>query len=207
VTLRITDTEMTSDATRHRAELLPDGGWRVSWLPERRLTRDQAVTAMTLAEAVANMQEEGRTTVVDHTHRLWPHIDGWAAELGLTGPDAVVRASSSPEPAAIVHPSWCDLAFCKAHLPYGWHWSAPRRVEAGGIGGPLFEVSLFQPMWEPLSEAASVELRLTTTHHGGRLHSLETYETDPGQMRALAAVLVEVADQVDASRPAAPGRR
>ncbi len=34
--------------------------------------------------------------MVDHTHRLWPHVDGWAAELGLTGPDAVVRAS---EPA------------------------------------------------------------------------------------------------------------
>jgi hypothetical protein len=33
--------------------------------------------------------------VVDHTHRLWPHIDAWAGELGLTGPDAVVRVSDS----------------------------------------------------------------------------------------------------------------
>jgi len=68
----------------------------VSWLPLRRLTRDQAVTAMTLAEAVARMQREGRTTVVGHTHRLRPHVDAWAAELGLTGPDAVARVS---EPA------------------------------------------------------------------------------------------------------------
>ena len=29
-------------------------------------------------------------------HRLWPHIQGWAAELGLTGLDAVAAASQSP---------------------------------------------------------------------------------------------------------------
>ena len=29
-------------------------------------------------------------------HRLWPHIQGWAAELGLTGPDAIARATQPP---------------------------------------------------------------------------------------------------------------
>ena len=29
-------------------------------------------------------------------HRLWPHIQGWAAELGLTGPEAVAAASQPP---------------------------------------------------------------------------------------------------------------
>ena len=29
-------------------------------------------------------------------HRLWPHIESWAAELGLTGPDAIARASQPP---------------------------------------------------------------------------------------------------------------
>ena len=29
-------------------------------------------------------------------HRLWPHIQGWAAELGLTGPDAVAAISQPP---------------------------------------------------------------------------------------------------------------
>jgi hypothetical protein len=29
-------------------------------------------------------------------HRLWPHIQGWAAELGLTVPEAVAAASQPP---------------------------------------------------------------------------------------------------------------
>ena len=29
-------------------------------------------------------------------HRLWPHIESWAAELGLTGPDAIARACRPP---------------------------------------------------------------------------------------------------------------
>ena len=29
-------------------------------------------------------------------HRLWPHIQGWAAELGLTGPGAVAAISQPP---------------------------------------------------------------------------------------------------------------
>ena len=85
VAVRITDTTMTSDVTAHRADLLA-GRRRVSWLPGRYLTRDEATTAMTLAEALA-------TTELTSSHRLWPHIDAWAAELGLSGPDAVVRAS------------------------------------------------------------------------------------------------------------------
>ena len=30
-------------------------------------------------------------------HRIWPHIQGWAAELGLTDRDAITRASEPPE--------------------------------------------------------------------------------------------------------------
>jgi hypothetical protein len=29
-------------------------------------------------------------------HRRWPHIQGWAGELGLTGPEAVAAASQPP---------------------------------------------------------------------------------------------------------------
>jgi hypothetical protein len=94
---RITDSLMVSDNTRHTAARRPDGTWVLSWLPGRALDRNQAITGMTIAEAVAQIQEEGRAAVIDYTHRLWPHIDGWAAELGLTGPDAVVRASTPPE--------------------------------------------------------------------------------------------------------------
>lgn len=79
--LTITDTTMASNTTRHHAERLADG-WRVSWLPDRRLTQSQAITAMTIAQYVHAHE------LTAH-HPLWPHIDGWAAELGLTGPTAV----------------------------------------------------------------------------------------------------------------------
>ena len=29
-------------------------------------------------------------------HRLWPHIQSWAEEVGLTAPDAIARASQPP---------------------------------------------------------------------------------------------------------------
>jgi len=86
---------MTGDATRHHAEAMP-GGWRATWLPDRLLTRAQVVTAMVLVEAVAS-------TTLTSEHRLWPHIDAWAAELGLSGPAAVV-ASSQLAPAGEVDP-------------------------------------------------------------------------------------------------------
>jgi hypothetical protein len=56
---------------------------------------------MVLTEAVAQMQAEGLSSVVDHAHPMWRFIDSWAAELGLTGPDALVRVSESvPEQPA-----------------------------------------------------------------------------------------------------------
>jgi hypothetical protein len=29
-------------------------------------------------------------------HRLWPHIQSWAAELGLTAPEVIAHASDPP---------------------------------------------------------------------------------------------------------------
>ena len=90
MTLTINDTTMTSDQTAHTARQAPSGhGWEVSWLPGQLLDRNAAITAMTLADTAAERDlHEG--------HRLWPHIQGWAAELGLTGHDAVARASQPP---------------------------------------------------------------------------------------------------------------
>src|SRR5918995_74493 len=50
-----------------------------------------ATTGMVLAEAV-----QAHELTCDHP--MWPHIDGWAAELGLSGPDAAVRVSDPPQP-------------------------------------------------------------------------------------------------------------
>ena len=51
--IKITDQAMTSDTTPHSTH--PAGnGWAVTWLPGRVLTRNQAITAMVLAETVAD---------------------------------------------------------------------------------------------------------------------------------------------------------
>ena len=90
MTLRIDDTAMSSDRTAHTARQTPGrGGWEVSWLPGQTLDRNSAITAMILADTTADQQ-------VREGHRLWPHIQGWATELGLTGPDAVAAISQPP---------------------------------------------------------------------------------------------------------------
>ncbi len=96
MTLTITDTAMTSDHTAHSARQAPGrDGWEVSWLPGQTLDRNTAVTAMLLADVVSKAD-------VREGHRLWPHIQGWAAELGLTGAEAVAAASQLP-PDGIQH--------------------------------------------------------------------------------------------------------
>jgi hypothetical protein len=61
----------------------------VSWLPGQTVDRNTAITAMTLADTTAEQDpREG--------HRLWPHIQSWAEELGLTAPDAIARISRPP---------------------------------------------------------------------------------------------------------------
>lgn len=89
----ITDTQMISDQTVHCAAptdpTQPYGTWRVSWLPGVDLARGQAITAITLAETVA-------MHFLPPGSWWWPFINGWARELGLTGRDAVARASAPP---------------------------------------------------------------------------------------------------------------
>lgn len=100
--LTITDQIMRSTDTRHTATAWPVPEvpgeptlWTVTWLPGRNLTRDQAITAMTIAETVATHD------MTDNAAPVWSAIDSWAAELGITGPNAVSRASESPEDAAL----------------------------------------------------------------------------------------------------------
>jgi hypothetical protein len=93
MTVTINDTTMTSDQTAHTARLAPGSQhlWEVSWLPGRALDRNSAITAMTLADLTG---EHG----LDERHQLWPFIQGWAAELGLTGSDAINRVSRPASP-------------------------------------------------------------------------------------------------------------
>jgi hypothetical protein len=93
MSLTITDDHISGDYTRHTARRLSGDqrAWEVSWLPGRLLDRNSAITAMVLAEVVGTDAPQARG-------RLWPHIEGWAAEIGLTAPDAVARVS---EPSGI----------------------------------------------------------------------------------------------------------
>jgi hypothetical protein len=89
MTLTINDTTMTSDQSAHTARHSPDrNGWEVTWLPGQILDRNTAITAMILADTAAELD-------LHDGHRLWPHIQGWAGELGLTAPDALAQISHS----------------------------------------------------------------------------------------------------------------
>jgi hypothetical protein len=63
----------------------------VSWLPERPMGRNEAISAMVLAETIAAHKD------MAEGHRLWPFIDSWAAEMGLSAREAVTRARTRPE--------------------------------------------------------------------------------------------------------------
>jgi hypothetical protein len=89
VSIRITGEDMCGTVTGHTARQAGDG-WAVSWLPGRTLTRNQAITALTIAEASAAGPGD----------RIWPHIEGWAAELGLSSREAAARAAESPQVTA-----------------------------------------------------------------------------------------------------------
>jgi hypothetical protein len=93
MTVTINDTTMTSDQTAHTARQAPGRQhlWEVSWLPGRVLDRNSVITAMVLADQAGNDD-------LNERHRLWPHIEGWAAELGLTGHDAVNSISQPCAP-------------------------------------------------------------------------------------------------------------
>jgi hypothetical protein len=94
---KITDTEMASDQTRHtaRAWPVPDEPtlWSVTWLPGRALTRDQAVTAMTIAEFAITH----RGALGDVLSPAWSHLAAWADKIGITPERALALASASPE--------------------------------------------------------------------------------------------------------------
>src|SRR5690349_7366781 len=94
MSLTIGDDTMTSDQSPHTARHAPGHrhGWEVSWLPGQILDRDTAITAMILADIAA-------TGDIHPDHRLWPAVQSWSAEVGLTGPDAIKRAVQPPPDA------------------------------------------------------------------------------------------------------------
>jgi hypothetical protein len=89
--LTILDASISSDRSKHAARTVPGDGhlWEVSWLPGRYMSRNSAITAMVLADVTAHGE-------VNTGDRLWIHVEGWAAELGLTAPDVLTFTASPP---------------------------------------------------------------------------------------------------------------
>ena len=91
MTLSINDDSTSSDHNTHTARLAAghEHTWHVSWLPGRLMDRNTAITAMVLADTVGSGD-------LQKGHRLWPHLEGWAAELGLTADDVIARTAHPP---------------------------------------------------------------------------------------------------------------
>src|ERR1700761_9699794 len=91
MTLTIFDTRMISDQTGHTAWLTASRtlAWQVTWLPGRRLDRNTAITAMTLADITGTGQ-------IHPGHQLWPALQSWSEELGLSATDALTRITQPP---------------------------------------------------------------------------------------------------------------
>jgi hypothetical protein len=86
--LQVTETEIRSSESDHVAREVAKG-WEVSWLPGRVLDRHEATSAMLLADIVGSGLSVG--------DERWPALDAFARELDLSGPEAVVRASTTDE--------------------------------------------------------------------------------------------------------------
>jgi hypothetical protein len=136
MTLTITDKIMRSDQTARTARLghLEAGdAWQVSWLPRRLMDRNAAITAMTLADLVSEGEGIGL-----HDDPRWPVVDVLAAELGLSGPDAVVRISEpGPSAGAAAGDTGAAASVLCAHADQEGRGTHLRRLgeqcEAGGV--------------------------------------------------------------------------
>lgn len=118
------DTVMTSTSghTAHAVdERNPYGGsWRVSWLPGRTVSYNQATTALVLAAHIT-------AGAISPAHPHWPHVQSWAAELDLTPAEAVTAVQSVPsEP---VTPERTNTVSTAVHSAAALYDSATRRLD------------------------------------------------------------------------------
>lgn len=90
----ITEYRITSDQTSHTAFLAAPGywetGWIVTWTGKTFNSRNEAITAVTVAEVFAELYRDlWRTAGNDqHMHSSWPLFADLAGELGMTPDDA-----------------------------------------------------------------------------------------------------------------------
>ncbi|MGP3935991.1 hypothetical protein [Nonomuraea sp. KM88] len=88
MSLTITDTQMTSDGCPNVAELRA-GGWTVTGYPGRLFDRNQAITAMLLAELLALTLPAGRDALL---------ATCWRTELDITEADGPHAPTADDRP-------------------------------------------------------------------------------------------------------------
>ena len=91
--LTIAGTTISSDQTARIAHAAAGNAGQVTWLPVPLMDCGADITAMVLADPL------GGTDLQSRRH-LRQHVDGYAAELGQTGPDAAIRAPAPPSEQA-----------------------------------------------------------------------------------------------------------
>lgn len=136
--MKISDDAMISDITGHSAQFRQDraadgqGAWVASWLPSRALTYNQAITAMTIAEAVASADMDVQAGRPVDSDAWWANMTTWAAELkvspnfaaaetaGIYGTPLLViesapkvRSNRSGDPC----PTWCTADHNELLIP------------------------------------------------------------------------------------------
>jgi hypothetical protein len=97
--IKFTEGTMTCGASGHTAHQDDAGAWAVSYLPGRVFTHSEAITALSIAEAAVKIDAaagEGDGATWD---RLWPHIAGWADELGISPTEAFGAAVAGDDEA------------------------------------------------------------------------------------------------------------
>lgn len=85
MTLSISDTSITSDLSKHSAKLVdennPESGWEVSWMPDTTLSKQEATTAMLIADEVAKGRDDHSTT--NFSRARWALIRDWCREIDV----------------------------------------------------------------------------------------------------------------------------
>lgn len=113
----VSDTRMLAETSGHRAQQVTlDSGqavWRVSWLAGRDLTRDEAISALT----ISNLLHAGALADLDVVERVL--VISLAEEIGLTDASAARLLAGSPP------------------LPFDPGWLSP--VTGGIPTGPIGE--------------------------------------------------------------------
>jgi hypothetical protein len=107
--VRVRENRISGDYTAHRAEWTTDtaadavGAWVVSWLPARRLTLGEAITAVGIADEITRLQTPNPLercltagTAEQFRQAYWARVAAWVTELGVTVADAVEACSAPP---------------------------------------------------------------------------------------------------------------